>query len=333
MVHYLVNHLVNYRPPYFVWKKEMNTVNKKKDLIYHYAIQGYYASEIRSFKDIDCVKSYVSKILNQLEIEGYIEPIKKTYKKQKKFVRYRKTEKIYPVKFTKSVSGGSNFAIERPRLNMISVKFEFIKFPKNRIDGKSFFLNKTRIIDYKHVFPDETINFRLIGNKWLVVFIPEHLVSADHFRNTKDYLYKRANKYAYWFMDYFDCVVGDPSIYQDFEIAVKENDPYLSELARKHGMLKLVDSNNNVVSWYDFSKGYCEFESRNEDIAEIKAFMPMIVSDLQSRVLSMQNDIESHNSILDYLNNRINDLENILLEIRDVMSSKSVKEDEKKDVT
>jgi len=292
---------------------------KKKDLIYHYAIQGYYANEIKSFKDINCNKSYVSKILNQLINEGFIEPIIKTYKKQKKFVRYRKTSKIYPVKFTKSVSRAepktltpvnlfaSNSHIEKPRLNLISIKFSIVKYPKTKIEGNHFFLNKTPIVDYKHVFPECTINFRLIGNKWLVVFLPEHIVSADHFRNTRDYLYKMAYKYANWFMDYFNCVVKEPSIYQDYEIAVEEKDPYLSELAKKHGMLKIIDSKGDVISWYDFSKGYCEFETKDENLAEIKAFMPIIVKDLENRVYHIESEIASFSMALDSLESLIRD--------------------------
>ena len=102
-----------------------------------------------------------------------------------------------------------------------------------------------------------------------------------------------AEKYADWFAQEFNCVLGESSTYQNYEIAVAENDPFLSEMAKKHGLLKIIDSSGTVLSWYDFSKGYCEFETTNENLAEIKAFMPLIVNDLNNRVLSLTGEVEA----------------------------------------
>jgi len=306
---------------------------RKKDLIYHYAVNHYYANEIKDFKDINCSKAYVSKVLKQLVKEGYIEPIKKSYKKQNKFVRYRKTDKIYSVKLTKSMSGASKTKIIGPRLNLLSIKYDFKSLPKKKVPGHSYLLNNTKIIDYKHSFDEDLINFRVIGDKWLVVFMPEHLVSADHFRHTRNYLYSKAEKYADWFMEYFDCVLGEPSTYQDYEIAVEDKDPFLSDFAKKHGMLKIINAQGQVVSWYDFSKGYLEFETKDEDLAEIKAFMPMIVADLQNRVLGMQQDIDRHDSLLNVLNEKIDKVDNILQEMKGLLKPKVIPVDEKRDVT
>lgn len=284
----------------------------KKDWIYYYVIHGCYANEIKDFKDIKCSKVYVHKILKQLVIDGYINPIKKSYKSQKKFVRYRKTDKIYPVKLTEYPSTTSDSFITKPRLNLISVKFPLLKQPETLPDGHRFWLGDTPMLDYKHVFDDTTVNFRLISDKWLVVFMPEHLVSADHFRHTKEYLYKRAYRYAEWFMETFNCHVGESSVYQDYEIAVREEDPFLGEMAKKHGQIKIINHRGDVLGWYDFSKGYCEFETTDEDLAEIKAFMPLIVKDLQNRVLSIHGEIEAHSMVLEGLQSKMGEIGDLL---------------------
>ena len=213
------------------------------------------------------------------------------------------------------------------------MKFDILEPPQITIPGKRFVAGNTVFIDYSKLFKEGNVTFRLISDKTLVVFMPEVVVSPNRIRHTKQLLYQRVLRYSNWFQKRFHCKLGDSSLYQDFHIAIHETDPYLSEMAKKYGMLKVSDSKGDVIAWWDFSKGPCEFETRDEKIAENKVFAPIISMNLQDRVYHLESEIEAQGMVIKALNTKFDEIEKLLGEIRDIVTPKPIGPDEKKDVT
>lgn len=317
----------------------------KKDLIYYYLIQGYPATKIKGFTDIKCDKSYVSKIIKMFKKQGYIIEVFEKNEKGKlrptKPKLYQKGKRDYPTKFTKSTSRSLNPKFnEHPRLNLVVLYFKVFKEPKNPDflveKGHSWTINNTTYVDVKHVFDVGRVTFRLINNKSLIVFMPEHMVSSGELRHLKDKLYTRAIECSNWFQKKTGCKLGLPEIHQDYHIAIAEHDPFLSEMCSQYGIVKIVDENNREICWWDRSKGYLEFETRDERIAEIKAFNPVIVSNLQDRVWMLQGQVESMLMLFDGLVDKIDRLQSSINSLNDAMEifkSQSSIPDSKTDVT
>lgn len=259
-------------------------VKNTKYKIYKYAIQGYPQSKIASFLRID--KAYVNRVIKELIREGYIKPVCENTKP----IIYEATNKLYPVdeKLTKSTSGGLS-----PRLNLIVLKYRILKPPEVKVDGKEWVANNTRFVDHRELFDEGYVTFRIINDKVLVVFMPEQIVDAVHIRHTRQLLYEKAQDYANWFQKTYRCQLGLPEIYQDYHIAFLEKDPFLNQMVQKYGMVKLVDCENRVIAWYDQSKGSPEFETRDERIAEIKAFLPVVVANLEDRLFDFENRLSA----------------------------------------
>lgn len=296
----------------------------KKDLILKYLLKGFTASQIRNFIDINVSKQYISKVIKDLIKENKIEEViglpidnnkkgknnghnPKLYKEKKP---YRSTDKTAsPLStFDENFKYFSN-EFEQPRLNLIVLYYKVVKVPE-KIDellrsGIVRTISGSEFIYLKHIFDDGRINFQLSNRKSLMVFIPERIVSLDDFRHTKQKLYEKAMKYANWFQKNFCCTLGLPEIRHDYHIAIKENDPFLIEFANKYGMLKIIDEKGDLVAWFDRSKEYLEFETQDENIAEIKAFMPFIVKSLQDRIFNMSKEVEALNMLYDALELKI----------------------------
>lgn len=285
----------------------MSIALKKKDLIYFYAIQGYAATKIKDFKDIACSKAYVSKIINQHIKNGYLIEIKERNEKgqlrSKKPKLYGKTNKAYPSKLTNFTSRALTTPTEQPRLNLVTtmyvIKEPLATQPENdkeeKITVHSWIgANNVKFIDVKKIFDIGRITIRVVNEKRLIVFMPEFFRDPTDLRHSKQILFGKAQEYCTWFCRKYGCRVGLPELYEgDPHIAIGERDPFLMELSSKYGMIKLIDHEGNTIDWWDSSKGYFEFETRLEKQAEIKAFMPVIVENLQDRVFKLQSEIES----------------------------------------
>lgn len=303
---------------------------KRKDKIYYYLIRGY--APVKTAKLTKCSKPYVSKITKQLIKNGYIYEVFKDGQATKPKL-YSKTDKTYPTKLTSYPSGTQISLKEQPRLNMIAMKFDILEPPKKEVPGKQFVAGNTVFVDYSKLFKEGAVTFRLISDKILVVFMPETIVSPDSIRHTKQLLYKRITRYSNWFQKRFHCKLGDSSLYQDYHIAIHESDPFLSEMARKYGMLKVSDSSGNVIAWWDFSKGPCEFETRDEKIAENRVFAPIISMNLQDRVYYLESEIEAQKLVIEALNTKFDDIERLIKEVKEILTPKPIGPDEKRDVT
>lgn len=289
---------------------------KKKDKIYHYIIQKYAPSKIA--KLLKCSKPYVSKIIKQLINEGYIVEVFKKDGSCTKPKIYDKTSKSYPSKLTDYSSGINIRPIEQPRLNLIALKFSILDPPKKNIPGKHYTAGNTNFITYSKLFVEGRVTFKVISDKILVVFMPETIVSPEQIRHTKHALYDLALSYSNWFEKTFICKLGDGSLYQDYHIAIHESDPYLVEMSKKYGMLKVIDSKGNVIAWWDFSKGPSEFETRDEKIAENKVFGPVISMNLQDRVYHLESEIAALNLAIEAFEATLHDMARKINRINDM---------------
>jgi hypothetical protein len=176
---------------------------------------------------------------------------------------------------------------EQPRLNLIVLIYDILSPFKHPPEGKTWVINGTTFTDVKRMTRIGNVLFRIINEKRLQVFIPEMAVKREDLRHTKDVLYQVAQTAVMDFCRLTGCEVGLPLIGQMPHIAVMENDPYLCELTKQYGVLKLVDNEGKTIAWWDRSKGPPEFETRDEGIAEMKAFAPEILRNLQDRMFLM----------------------------------------------
>lgn len=285
----------------------------KKDLIYHYLIQGYPACKIKEFKDINCTKGYISQVVRQLVSKGYIQEVlektpsgKLLHKKPK---LYSKTHKQYPSKFSDLTSRVSVDHVEQPRLNLICLYYHVVSKPKKEVMGHSWTINNTRYVDVKHVFPEGRVTFRIINEGTLVVFMPEVVVRVEDLRHTRQRLFVKAQEYANWFQKTFGCSLGLPEIRQDYHIAVGERDPFLMELCKDYGLVKVLDEKDNVLFWWDRSKGFLEFETKSEKIAENRVLMPLVVENLQDRVFLLTSEVEALSMVFEGFEEKIRRVE------------------------
>jgi len=298
----------------------MNGKATKKDYIYYHLISGYPASKIKDFKEIKCSSSYISKVIKQFISHRYIKEIyEKNERGQKRPTKpklYGRGRKQYPAKLTNLTSGSLMVPskkpeikpTEQPRLNLICVYYKVLEKPSQIVRGHSFMVNNTKYIDTKKYFEFGRVNFRLINEKALRIFMPSTYVDANNLRDTKLLLYGLAKDCSNWYQKRFGVKLGDPEIRQDYEIAIAENDPFLSELSQKYGMIKLVDENNDVIMWWDKSKGYLEGETTKERIAENKVLGPIKIGNIEDRVYHMQQQIEALNMTFEGLEGKIGSL-------------------------
>jgi len=276
--------------------------------IYSYAIQGYSQDTIARFVHVTppyvckIIKAfikdrYLKEVFNKTDINGVI-----VYKKTKPKM-YAPTDKIYTIydKLTKSTSGASTpygKVIDDPRLNLICVQYEIIELPKEEVPGHRWTNNNTTYLDYKKEFDIGTVTFRIINDIKLVLWLPEKVIDKKHIRGCSTKIYVEAQDYANWFQKHFRCKLGLPETYQDYHIAFQENDPLLCDYVAKHGIIKLIDSKGRVLTWWDQSKGYSEFETRDERIAEIRAFAHLKIMWLEDKIPVLENKIDALESSL-----------------------------------
>lgn len=277
--------------------------------VYCYAKSGCAQSMIASLCKIS--RPRVNKIIKQLVDNDYLEEVYniieiegRKHKQKTKPILYVPTDKEYTVeaKLTQSTSGTFK-KVEDPRLNLICVKYRIIEKPKKKVPGHHWNNNNTNYLDYKKEFDCGEVTFRLINENILVIWIPERVVDSCHIRDLTSKIYSEVQVYANWFQKEFHCRVGLPSIYQDYHIAFPENDPLLRNLVDKHGLLKIIDPEKRVVGWWDSSKKYTEFETRDERIAETKAFAPFKIIALEDRLNNFENSIDER--IFNVIENRV----------------------------
>jgi DNA-binding Lrp family transcriptional regulator len=274
--------------------------------IYLYAAKGYAQSDIAKFLKV--TPAFVCKVIKKLNELGYlkeiynkiiidgIEKLKKT-----KPILYSPTDMVYPLntKLTNLTSGMLNNDLENePRLNLICVQYTIIEPPTEPIPGHSYCNNNTSYVDYKNEFECGKITFRIINNAKLVIWYPEKVIDKRHLREITNKIYSEIQPYANWFQKRFHCRLGLPEIYQDYHIAFQEKDPLIREYIEKYGILKIIDVDGRVIGWWDKSKGYNEFETRDERIAEAKIFAPYKIIWLEDKIRNIENDLEEKIKII-----------------------------------
>jgi len=239
------------------------------------------------------------------------------FKQKTKPIMYSPTDKEYTLddKLTQSTSWVQKERknlVENPRLNLICVQYKILKPPKKEISGHQWTNNNTKYLDYKREFECGQVTFRIINDIILIIWIPERVIDKEHIRDLTPKVYSEAQLYANWFQQEFCCRLGLPTIYQNYHIAFRENDPLLCDLAKKHGMLKIVDAENRVIAWWDSSKGHTEFETRDERIAETRAFAPMKILWLEDKIEDMESKIfdniwdKIEDSLISLIENKLN---------------------------
>jgi len=173
-----------------------------------------------------------------------------------------------------------------------------MKQPEEVVPGNFWVNNNTAYIDHNEKIELKDITFRVINNIKLVIWIPERIVDKKNIRDLTLKIYKEADFYVRWFEKKFRCRLGFPQLYQDYHITFQENDPFLCELVKKHGLLKIVDSEDNVIAWWDQSKVYSEYETRDERIAEARAFAPYKIIWLEDKIRNIENNLEEKIKII-----------------------------------
>jgi len=223
-------------------------------------------------------------------------------------------------------------AFEQPRFHLISVQYVITKKPSVEPKGNIYFMDSTRIIDVKRATAVGSVLFRFISDKKLVVMLPALSGCVDDFRSLKSRLYSYAQEQVNIICKEYDMRVGLPELYQDPHIAFMENDPYLQDMCKKYGMLKISDQDGNVLAWWDQSnKPEVEFETREERLAEIKTFMPMIVDNLQDRVFQIGQDVAAQGMVLESFEHKLKDIQSSVEELLKLIKHNS-KPDEFKEV-
>lgn len=271
----------------------------KKDRIYQYLINGYYAEEIKDFKDIKCTKGYLSQVIKDFLKKDYIKLIDKYPK------RYGESLVPYPRMFSDFTSGLSKDPLEQPRIHLNIIKYKILEKPKlelkneKNIKIQTWENNNTKYIQLSRITDIGTVHFRLCNYKTLILYTPGFFTEPINFRQTKIMLVQKAEELANWFTKTYACKLGEMQIATKSDIAIGEADPYMQDMNQKYGAVKLVDHTGKVIYWWDNSKDYFEFETRKEDIAEIKVFMPLIVKNLQDRVFNIQQQLEAQNMVIE----------------------------------
>jgi len=323
-----------------------NRENKKK-IIIEYLAQGYPACKIHSFKSVSCTKGYISQVAKWAVRQGFLVEIKE---KNNRGQHRSKYPKIYTYghkkfsnanrrKFSNSPSGISLQAFEQPRLNMVSLQYVVIKKPSVELIGNVFWMGKTKVVDVRRSTAVGSVLFRFISDKKLVVMMPSFFGECDDFRSIKQRLFSYSQEVVNDLCKELDFRVGLPELYEPEEYGFNESDPYLELLCKKYGMLKVVDQDNNVLFWWDQSpkkKGICgrsdvEMETKEERLAEIKAFMPMIVDNLQDRVFQIGQDVAAQGMLLESFEYKLKDIQSSVEELLKLIKNNS-KPDEFKEV-
>lgn len=319
----------------------MKSKIKKKDLIYQYLINGEIASDIKNFKDITCTKGYISQVVKEFLEKDYIRLIDRYPK------RYMKSLVSYPIKFSELTSSMIK-PMDQPRIHLNILKYEIldpikippIEKPKEGITIKQWMgKNNTSFLQISRIVDVGQIHYRICNNKTLLLFTPGFYYEPKGFRHYRMILLQKAQELINWFTKSYGCTLGDVEITRPSDIAINEKDPYLQEMCNKYGLIKLVDHNGEVIDWWDSSKGYFEFETRKENIAEIKAFMPVIVENLQDRLFTMQNEIAAHDMVITGFNAKIEQIQQLLNELSNLVNKTkpgpdtNLKEDTFLDVT
>ena len=316
----------------------------KKDKIYYYVIEHIPASRIAIYLKV--TKAYVSQVIKELIKEGYIAEIL-YHNKSSKPKLYDKTTKPYPTKLSE-LTTSSQFALQQPRIHLNIVKWSITQplkiMPTTAIsEGIEVNLfkgaNDVVFIDIRKIFDVGRVLFRICNNKTLLLFMPGFETDPLNYRHTKQILINKAKDLANWFTKIYACKLGEMCLTIDPEIATTETDPFLKEMSTKYGMIKLVDFSGNVIDWWDASKGVFEFETRQERQAEIRAFMPTIIENLQDRLHLLQNEVSAQSMVIEGYESKFNELKSLLQKaldtIEDIKQDKKevpMKEDEFKDV-
>ena len=276
--------------------------------IYSYAIQGYSQEKIARL--VHVTPPYVCKIIKAFIKDGYLKEVyNKTdingviVNKKTKPKMYAPTDIVYTIddKLTNSTSGASNSyrkLIDDPRLNLKCVQYAIIELPKEEVPGHPYTNNNTTYLDYKKDFDIGTVTFRIINDVKLVLWLPEKVIDKMHIRGCSTKIFTEAQDYANWFQKNFRCKLGLPETYQDYHIAFQENDPLLCDYVAKHGIIKLIDGEGRVIMWWDQSKGYSELETRDERIAETRAFAHLKIMWLEDKIPVLENKIDALESSL-----------------------------------
>ena len=272
-----------------------------KDKIYYYARVGYAQSKIAILVKVK--PSRVCVVIRELKKEGYLEEkydkiIKNgvTVKRKTKPILYGATDKIYPLDskltfLTSGVQKDHRKLIENPRLNLKCLQYPFIKPPSKEVHGHAWTNNNTTYLDYKKEFECGQVTFRIINDINLVIWVPEKVMDKRHIRGCTSKIYNEIQIYANWFQKEFECRLGLPEIYQDYHISFHEDDPLLCELVSKHGLIKIIDGDGSVIAWWDQSKGHPEFETRDERIAEARAFAPVKILWLEDKIVDLESTL------------------------------------------
>jgi len=310
--------------------------NSKKERIYHYLIHGYYAAQIKDFKDIKCSKGYVSQVIKELLQSGYIKLIDRYPR------RFSKTSRVYGRMFSNCTPGVSNSEFEQPRIHLNVVKFELLKPPDlDIIDEEGIVVNRwnannSSFVEVSRFVDIGKIVYRLCNDKTLVVLTPGFFHDPENFRHYRRILLEKTEKYAAWFCKKYHCRIGEMVICRDSDIANTETDPYLNEMVLKYGMVKLVDQDGHTVYWWDQSKGSPEFETNHEDLAEIRVFMPLIVKTLEDRVHTLSSEVAAQGMLIESLMAKLDVIQDLIAEVKQDISGEKVdnrNKDEYIDVT
>lgn len=281
--------------------------------IYKYATMGFSQSHIaKVLLKID--PGYVNRIVKKLIADGYIEEVKekilingKPIYKRVWPILYKPTDIIYPLDaaiLPKKTSG----VLNDPRINLICLQYNIIKPIELEPAGHKWINKNTEYIDLKEIFPIGVVTFRLINKTKLIVWLPEKQIGKEHLRNIKDKAYVMAQSYVAWFEKKYRCRVGLPEIYQDYHIAFTESDPLLNDLVKQHGILKLIDADGRVISWWDQSKGIPEYETQDERLAEARAFYPNKIVILEDKLYHLEEQITRMENSINGLVEKIDSL-------------------------
>lgn len=306
-------------------------------MIYRYLIHGYYAQEIKDFKDIKCSKAYVSQCTKEFLKMGCIEIIDRYPR------RYSKGDHVYPGKLSNLTLGVQDF--EQPHIHLNIIKFDILgplKIDPANEDGvvvDSWTANNTNFVQISRMVDIGRINYRICNGKTLMIFTPGFFHDPANFRHYRSILLQKTEGYANWFSKTYGCKLGNMELCNDSDISIMEKDPFLQDMTQKYGLVKLVDHDGKTIMWWDQSKGFPEFETKKEDIAEIKAFMPLVTKNLQDRVCYLQQEVSAQGMVIEGLLSKIDNINNHLDQIKDLVTdlkkdlTVDLKEDSFEDVT